>query len=390
METAPASRVESLQERLREAGVDVAVVIDPTNRLYLTGSGTAGTLVVPARENPVHLVRINVQRGRADSRIDDVRPSAGFSSVLETIDEVCAADAPTIGLELDVLPAEHYLSYRSQFAEDDIVDVAPEILALRERKSEAELERIEAGAEISRAVLEAVPRVFEPGMTELELQAELERVKRAAGGENGMGFRAWDQLMNFGVVVSGPNTATVSGYWLSMTGSGPSAVQPYGAGHREITDGDVIVVDHGTVHRGYHSDEARTYVVGEATAEQREIHGVLEDAMDAAVDELRPGTPIGAVYRAAESVAAAAGYADRFMVPEAYDVSFLGHMVGLEIDEEPLITPQSERAIEPGMVFALEPKIMLEGYGLDLEDTYAVTEDGPRRLTSTPRRLVEL
>jgi len=390
MHATVASRVDALQDRLRETGVDVAVVVDPRNKLYLTDSGTAGTLVVPACGLPVHLVRINVERGRADSAIEDVRPSGGYRSVLEVVDECCDATTPTVGLELDVLPAEHYESYRSEFSAGSVVDVAPEILRLRERKSELELERIEAAADISRSVLEAVPDVVESGTTELELQAELERVKRAAGGENGMGFRAWDQLMNFGVVVSGLNTATVSGYWLSMTGSGPSAAQPYGAGHRKIEAGDVIVVDHGTVHRGYHADEARTFVMGEATARQRAIHDVLADAMDAAVAQLQPGTPIGDVYRAAEAVAERAGYADRFMMPDAYDVDFLGHMVGLEIDEEPLLTPREARPIEPGMVVAIEPKIMLEEYGIDLEDTFVVTEDGPRRLTSTPQQLFEV
>jgi Xaa-Pro aminopeptidase len=386
------TRVSSLQRSLGNRDIDVAVVLEPRDQLYLTGIGLRGAVLVPADAPPVHLVQLNVDRAREESAIDDVRPSRGLHTVGSVVAETFETDQLRVGIEADVLPVEMDETIRDELPMSvTTVDVTPDILELRRRKSGAELERMDEAAQISRQTFDAVPRVFESGLTELELKSKLQLVKRGAGAEDGMWSRAWDQHLDFGTLVAGPNTAVISGHWVTMTGNGPSSAQPYGAGHREITPGDLVIVDHQTVYEGYHVDEARTFVVGDPTDRHRDVHRVLEDALGAAAAAIEPGNPVSAIYDAASEVVEDTPYAEGFMGLDQVGFEYVGHMVGLNADETPLITPWEETHIEPGMTFAVEPKIIFEGEeGLTLEDTIVATETGSRRLTTTPRKLFEL
>ena len=386
------SRIRAFQERLRADEIDVAVLLDTRDQVYVSGLGLRGAVVVPASEPPTHLVQLNVKRAREESAIDDVRPSRGLDTVTEVVEPLLDTDESTVGIETDVVPVDVVETLRNELPTGvSITDVSPAILELRRCKSESELERIERAGEISHRAFEAVPDVFEVGLTELQLKSKLQFVKQGAGAEDGMWSRAWDQHLDFGTLVSGPNTAVISGHWVTMTGDGPSRAQPYGAGHREVERGDLIVVDHQTVFEGYHCDEARTYVVGEPSERHRDVHRALRKALSAAEEAIEPGNRIGDVYDAAEDVLSETPFAEGFMGLDQVGFEYVGHMVGLNADEKPLITPWEETTIEPGMTFAVEPKVLFEGEeGLTLEDTFVATETGSRRLTKTPRELFEL
>lgn len=381
-------RIERLQTSLREADIDVAVVLEPRSQLYLTGIGLRGAVIVPAKAQPTHLVQLNVQRAHEESAIDDVRPSRGLSTVADVVTE---KEPSVLGIETDVVPIEIGEQLQEELPDASFENVTPLILEHRRTKSTSEIERMERAAEISRKTFESVPDVFEEGMTELELKSMLQYVKRGAGAEDGMWSRAWDQHLDFGTLVAGSNTAVVSGHWVTMTGDGPSNAQPYGAGHYEITDGDVVVVDHQTVYEGYHCDEARTYVVGEPTERHREVYEILQNALEAVEEAIEPGVPVSDIYDAAHDVVSETPYAEGFMALDQVGFEYVGHNVGLNADESPLLTPWEETTLEPGMTFAVEPKILFEGEeGLTLEDTFVVTEDGSRRITQTTRELLTL
>ncbi len=378
-------RLGDLQQRFRANDIDIGFVLEHRNRYYLTGTGLWGIVLVPADGDPIHLVRLNLQRAQEESAIADVRPFEGMSSLRRIIVDHASTN-PVVGIEKDVVPVAVYERY-DEILDASFVDIASHVLALRRRKSEPELDLIEAAADISNTVLESVPQTFSPGMTEVELQARLRRRKRTAGAESGVWSRAWDQRTDFGIVVSGPESAVISGYWASTTGSGACEVVPWGPSRRRIQEGDVVIVDHVTNYQGYHSDEARTFVVGEPTDRHRAVHDVLVEALEAAASAVRPGNRISDIYDAAYEIARSSPHGDQFMGLEQVGFEYVGHQVGLDIDEEPLITPGEETDIEPGMVFAIEPKFIFDDEALSIEDTLVATEDGSRRLTTTPRKL---
>ena len=166
---------------------------------------------------------------------------------------------------------------------------------------------------------------------------------------------------------------------------------PYGPSLRKVRAGDLVCIDHGTMYRGYHSDEGRTFVVGKARDKQKRLFDIVRRAQDAAIAQVRPGVPAAEVYRAAWRVARDAGYEEYFMAYGQYGVEYLGHGLGLEIDEPPLVGPKTTTLLEEGMTLALEPKLIIPGWGgVDLEDTLVVTGDGCEVLTQGKRELVEV
>lgn len=141
--------------------------------------------------------------------------------------------------------------------------------------------------------------------------------------------------------------------------------------------------------KGYHSDEARTFVFGEPTAEQRKYWNILMEIQDAALEAVKPGVCAAEVYEAAKKVALKNKCGDYFMGYGLQGVEYVGHGVGLEADEPPLISSKNRTFIEEGMTLALEPKLVIFGrYGMDLENTVAVTSNGSELLCDYPRKLI--
>ena len=171
----------------------------------------------------------------------------------------------------------------------------------------------------------------------------------------------------------------------TVVASGPNGANPHHeTGARVIEEGDMVVLDFGGLKDGYSSDTTRTVHVGEPTDEERDVHEVVRRAQQAGFEAVRPGVPCEEVDRAARAVIADAGYGERF-------VHRTGHGIGLATHEPPYIVAGETRPLEPGMCFSVEPGIYLTGaFGVRIEDIVAVTEDGGRRLNTTPRELVQV
>ncbi|ELY48878.1 aminopeptidase P family protein [Natronolimnohabitans innermongolicus] len=235
---------------------------------------------------------------------------------------------------------------------------------LRLQKDPVELEALRrAGSIADRVSLEIRSRGTElVGTTESELVAEIERLLAAEGG--------------------------VEPAFETIVASGPNGARPHHhSGDREIESGDPIVLDFGAfvdadLEDGtarYPGDQTRTIVVGEPSATYTEVHEIVRDAQQAAVEAVEPGATAGSIDRAARSVIEDAGYGDAF-------THRTGHGVGLEVHEPPYIVADNERELEPGMVFSTEPGIYLEDeFGVRIEDLVVVTDDGAERLNDSPR-----
>ncbi|SDY07861.1 M24 family metallopeptidase [Halobellus clavatus] len=238
------------------------------------------------------------------------------------------------------------------------IELASGVLAdLRARKDDAELAALRTAARAADAAMERVRALGEDaiGLTEAELAGRIESFLTEAGGE-GVSFE-------------------------TIVGSGPNGAMPHHThGERRIAPGDPVVLDFGTRVDGYASDQTRTVVFdGDPGERFREVHAVVEKAQAAAVDTVAPGVTASAVDEAARSVIEDAGYGDAF-------VHRTGHGVGLDVHEAPYIVAGSDRTLEPGMVFSVEPGVYLDGaFGVRIEDLVVVTEDGCERLNRTTR-----
>jgi Xaa-Pro aminopeptidase len=363
-------RTRDAQARLRSLGADLVLFPSP-NLYYLSGFEEGPgerhlLLFVPREGDPTFLVPdLYAEQVRAASWVDDVRTWADDDDPREALAAVVADLA--LGDRLlvdDTMHARFTQDLRAVHDADH--GLASEALApLRVRKDEAELDALaRAGAAADRAMDEIRALGADAvGTTEAELAERVERELAAAGG-TGISFEV-------------------------IAGSGPNGAMPHHThGDRRIEAGDPVVLDFGTrvggsagaAGPGYPSDQTRTVVFdGEPPEGFPAVHDVVREAQAAAVDAVEPGVTCGAVDAAAREVVAAAGYGERF-------VHRTGHGVGLDVHEEPYVVAGSDRELEPGMVFSVEPGVYLpDEFGVRIEDLVVVTEDGHERLNHTDR-----
>ena len=262
----------------------------------------------------------------------------------------------TLGFEEIYLTVAEYNQYAAEL-QAKLVPFNKQIASFRDVKEEWELELMRKAQGITdKAFSEVVTRI-KPGMTELELQAELIYCLY----KNGATGLAFDPI-----VVSGPNTSLPHGV----------------ACERVIREGDFITMDFGASYMGYCSDMTRTVAVGFATEEMKKIYNTVLEAQLAALAISKAGVPGKEIDGAARKVITDAGYGEYF--GHGY-----GHSLGLEIHESPSPNARNEAAMPAYSVASAEPGIYLPGkFGVRIEDTCVFLEDGIEILTASPKNLI--
>ncbi len=372
-------RLTAFQQALRAAAIDCALLIEASDLVYLTGVMADAHLLVPADGDPILLVRRSLERVQADSPLEDVRP---FRSLKELPPLLTDLGARRIGLELDVLPAARYLRYRDLLPDAELVDVSDVLAGVRAVKSTWELTMIGKAAEQVAAAFAAAPALVVEQPTDRAIQIELEHLMRRAGHQGPLRFRGLNGQMFYGAVLAGPDGAIAPWADTPLGGPGPSAAVGKGPGGWEIRDGDAVTVDLVGGWEGYLADATRTFFRGTPNPQLAEALAVCE-AILAALEELMvPGTPAEQLYLRGLELATDAGFGDHWMGHGPGRVRFVGHGVGLEINERPFLAQGFSDPLAFGNVIAVEPKLVFPGLGaVGVENTYAVDRDGPIRLT---------
>jgi Xaa-Pro dipeptidase len=229
------------------------------------------------------------------------------------------------------------------------------------------------------------------GMREVEFASILEKRARELGHQGILRMRGFNQELFYGHIFSGPDATVISHLDAPLGGKGMNPSVAQGAGLRTIRRGEPVVVDFVGNVGGYLIDQTRIMVIGDLDDEVEEGFGQARTIADAVVSAAAPGVLWSSLWDVATVTARDLGVTDRFMGPEGQQVRFVGHGIGLEVDEYPFLAPRLDLELEAGMVFALEPKIFHPGVGISgIEDTYLVTEEGLERLTVTEREIIRV
>lgn len=359
------AKLERLLAAVERAGADLGYVAGPPNLQYLTGVALhpherlTALVLGPAVEPTLIVPAIDGERARANPAgvaVVDWTDAAGPDGALR--EALGGASARRVALEKQAVTVATLDQLRAVIGVDDVVgDLSPVLADLRLRKSADEIAALERAGEVIDKAIAEVPTLLTPGTTEADAAARFDALVRRHGGQ-------------------GPAFDT-------MILGGPQSALPHGvSGDRELREGDLVCVDAGTRVDGYCSDITRMFAIGEPSEEARRVFDVVRLAQATACEAVAPGVTCAELDRAARDVIDRAGYGDAF-------IHRTGHGLGIDGHEPPSLQAGEDLALEPGMVFTIEPGIYLPGrFGVRVEDDVAVTEDGFAYLTQAPRDLV--
>ena len=386
-------RIAGLQSRLRNNDVAAAVMMHPRDVFYYAGTGQPCNLVVPDEGEPILLARRALEWVEAASSIANVvKGSSGkdLRSVLQSAGVL--KQGAKLGLSLDIVPTMLCRKLEQSFPECSIVDVSPLILEQRLYKDEVEIADIRSAADLFQRAHIVMMQELRPGITELELASKVYAALRSGEHEGLPRFRRWDATLHpDGLVISGKNTWRISGHAMTVTGIGLSPSLPWGPSTKPVDSGDTVVIDVGINYHGYHADIARTYIVGKATSEQKRVFNVIKEVYTAIFAQVKPGVSGQALFNTAQKILVSHGLKDYFQGYGEMQGNYVGHGIGLEMDEPPVLDANCTSILRKNMVIAIEPKVIIPEWGaIDLEDTAVVTESGCDILCSVPRELFEV
>lgn len=380
------ARKEKIQAALRRLPADALLLADNANLYYTSSRVFCGYTYVPAEGDMIYFVRRPV--GLAGDNVVYIRKP---EQIIEEMQKRGLPLPQTLLVEGDSLSYNEYNRLASAFSSSRILPGGTALIRqVRAVKTPFEIGMIRQSAASHDMLYRHIPKLYTPGMTDLEFSIEIERAARQHGS---LGiFRIFGRSMEIfmGNVLAGENADTPTPYDFAMGGAGLDDSLPIGCNGTTIHPGQTVMVDVNGNFTGYMTDLSRVYSLGEIPEKARHAHAVSLEIEQAVMSMARPGVAASELYDKALAIARDRKVEDYFM-GHRQKAGFVGHGVGIEINEQPVLAPRSRDVLEAGMVFALEPKFVIPGVGpVGIENTFLVTDDGVERLTNCEEEIRSL
>jgi Xaa-Pro dipeptidase len=389
----PLSELSSRMDRFR-ARMDMyapdwelVIVFSKINMYYFTGTMQDGMLLVPRAGEAVLWVRRSFERAMDESLFPDIRPMEGYRDAAA----YSGAIPSTVHLETEIVPLAMYSRLQKYFPFTSAKPVENHISAVRAVKSDYELSLMMQSGEIHRIVLEErVPAMLRAGISEAEFAADLYAVLIRQGHHGTARFGMFDTEVGLGQI--GFGTSSIYPTYFNGPGgnSGLCPAVPFlGSRERKLAPGDLVFVDIGCGVEGYHTDKTMTYMFGAPLpAEAMNAHKRCVDIQNGIAAMLVPGETPESIYKSVMN-RIDGEFLKNFMGYGARRVKFLGHGIGLQIDELPVLAEGFKEPICEGMAFAVEPKKGIAGVGMvGIENTFLVAHDGGKCITGYSAGLI--
>ncbi|MFZ5631998.1 MAG: M24 family metallopeptidase [Bacillota bacterium] len=382
-------RVARLQGLMRRGGIEGAVIVQNADLFYFAGTIQRSHLFIPADGKPVLMVKKSFPRAREESALDEVIPLDNLKDLPAVIGSYGDKNMRVIGFELDVLPAALYLKYQKLFAPAKITDIGQLIRTVRMVKSPYEIELLKGAADLNHAMFSRVKDFLREGITEVELAGNLEAVYRRHGHQGYVRMRGFNQEIVYGHLMSGVSLAVPSFLDSPEGGPGLNPSFPQGAGMKKIARNEPVMVDYVGVYDGYMVDQARIFCLGRLPDKFVRAYEAVINIQEEIKRRARPGVLCDELYNCAVKMASEAGLKDHFM-GHPDPAPFIGHGLGIELDELPVLARGFEIPLEEGMVFALEPKFVFPEGEVGIENTFVIRETGAEALTVFDENIIYL
>jgi Xaa-Pro aminopeptidase len=383
------NRIKQLRKNMEKQGITFSIILQNVDLFYFAGTVQKGVLVISVDHDPLLFIERNVDRAAVETGLEitpikrdkDVKDIMAARGVLKGKG----------GMELDVVPVSVYERWKSLLGCENFADVWPAIRDLRIVKSPFEIEQVKRSGAVCDHVFEKAKDVVREGAREVDIAAFLEAEGRKVGHQGFLRMRGLNQeMMNLYITHGRSGTIPSSGD-VPIAGAGVTHAIAQGPSLNKIERGVPVVIDYGGGYNGYITDETRAFVVGELKERYKKPYEVAKEIVEDATAFGKEGIDGTELFNRAEAKAKNAGLEEYFMGFGPGKVSFVGHGLGLEINELPVITPRHHIILQEGMVFAFEPKFIFPEEGaIGIEVDYIVRKDKLERVTHTPIDLVTL
>lgn len=379
------SRVHEVQKQIVHDKVDACIISSPVNLYYLNGYIFDGYMyILPDREpmlfvkRPVNLTADNIEFIRKPEQLPELLAKHNLPVPKRIL------------LENDVLSYNAVSRFQKALQMPEMKSISAFMRVIRSVKSDSELAQIRQSAISHARVYQQIPSLYKSGMTDLDLQIEIEYVMRREGSIGA--FRSFGENMDIfmGSLLAGDNAQTASPFDFALGGQGIDPLLPLGSANKPLKEGTTIMVDMAGNYTPYLSDMTRTFSVGEIPEEAHRAHELSIQMHEGFMQFLKPGVACSDVYNRAMQMVVENKMENCFM-GTTQQAKFIGHGVGLEINEPPVFAPRSREILQTGMAIALEPKFVLPGIGaVGIENTYFVTDAGLEKVTVCEEEIVVL
>ncbi len=381
-------RLSAVCALMRGCGMTQGLVSSNSNIYYLSGRVFRGYILIDSEREealffvrrPSHLTGAECEHISKPSEIPARLKSRGWSVAQE------------MGFEIDSFPwnSAERMAQALGSGVSAKANLSAVLRQARAVKTPREQEMLRVSGIRQTEVYHRIPLLYRPGMTDIEFQIEIERESRLHGCLGIFRVAGGEMEIFMGNVLTGENADSPSPYDFAMGGAGLDPSLPVGADGSIIHPDFPVMVDVNGNYTGYMTDMTRCYLCGNIPQEVEKANKLSADICRALAEMMKPGTPASALYERAAGMAAEAGMADVFMGHRS-QAGFVGHGVGIEINELPVISPRSRDILQSGNVIALEPKFVLKHYGaVGVENTYIVTEHGGEQITTAPEDIQKL
>ena len=374
-----------IQQAMRQEEADGCLLTMNMNLYYVSGQVFNGYFYLPAEGRPYWFVkRLTIPE---TNQVHVIRKPEQIPDFFRDLN---LAMPRKLLLEADELSYNEYIRLQHVFRAEATGNASALIRHIRMIKTPWEIEQMRISARKHEAVYREIPACYRPGMRDIELQIEIEKRMRVHGS---LGyFRAFGSNMDIfvGSLLAGENAGEPSPFDFALGGAGMHALGPLGANGTLLEEGTTVMADMSGNYTAYQTDMTRVFSIGKLPDRAYRVHRVALEIQARMERAAKPGVPCAELYRDALAMAGQEGLEDCFMGTHL-QAKFVGHGVGLEINELPVLTTRSKDILQPGMTFAFEPKFVLAGIGaVGIENTFLVTDSGVEKMTLLDENIIEL
>ena len=378
-------RKEKVVAALKAMNIEAILLGTNVNNYYMAGRVFSGYVYIN-NEGFLHYYVKRPALLKGDN-VTYIRKPEDIPALLQ---EVGVAAPATIGLEMDFMSYSDIARLVKLFPEAQATNGSGIMRYVRSTKTAYEIEKTRISAQGHMSVYKSLKGIYHPGMTDIELQIEIESRLRRAGCLGIFRVAGPSMEVFMGSLISGDNADNPSPYDFAMGGAGLDSSLPGGCNGTVIEPGMSTMVDLCGNFTGYMTDISRTYSVGTLSELAYKAHDCSVAIHHAIVAMARPGVKAADIYNLSRTMAEEAGLAQYFM-GHNQQAGFMGHGVGIEINEAPVLAPRSRDILEEGNIIAVEPKFVIPGTGaVGIENTYLITADGCENLTNFEEGVMQL